>query len=162
MHGGICQRRIRLPCHINRQRNHYETHHLGEFVHHFACFFKQKHTDGNHAADHGTGFRRQSGQQVQPQACAADVTDIECQTAHHNQHSQEIACSGQDLIGNILRPFFGSGDNPPNIELRPDVEQNREQNHKAETCPQCLGESGGLGQKARADGGSRHQECSAD
>ncbi|EOB40040.1 biopolymer transport ExbD/TolR family protein, partial [Neisseria meningitidis 70021] len=40
-----------------RQRNHYETHHLGEFVHHFACFFKQKHTDGNHAADHGTGFR---------------------------------------------------------------------------------------------------------
>jgi hypothetical protein len=53
-------------------------------------------------------------------------------------------------------------DHPPDVELGADIQDDGCQDHEAEAGGQLLGEHGGLGEEARSDGGSRHQERGAE
>ena len=58
----------------------------------------------------------------------------------------------EHAIGDVLRSFAGDGQHTPDVELRAEVEENGDQDGEAEARAQLIGENGGLGKEAGADG----------
>jgi hypothetical protein len=153
--------RRRRNRHVEGEDDHDEPGQLGELVHRPAGFLHHEDGDGDAGADGRADNRIDAEEDIEAQAGAADVADVEGQAAHDDEQGDEIPQAGQHLIGDILAAQAGHADDAPDIQLRPDVKEHAQEDDEAEARPQLARENRRLGQEARADGTGRHQERGA-
>src|SRR5690606_17485033 len=143
---------------IQGEADHDKSQHQRKTVHRLPGFLRQEEADGDQRADDRPDLGINAEQHVEAEAGSSDVSDIEGQPAQHHQKRQEIAEPRQHLVGDVLGPAFGYGDDAPDVQLGTDVQENGGQNDKPKTGRKLRREYGGLGQKARTDRRGGHQE----
>jgi hypothetical protein len=65
---------------------------------------------------------------------AGNISNIKYQPPKCDQESKKETKTRKNFISNILRPVFTYTYDPPDIYLRPDVQQDRNKNYKSKTC----------------------------
>lgn len=147
-------------------RNHHVTYHhqhddpqeLGDDVHGFPRVFQTKDNDRENACDDRSRDGGNAEQDVQPQARTGYIPNIEGEAADHDQDGDERPETWKDHVGHILASLPRYRQDAPDIELRPDVNNQRGQDRKSKVGRKLFSENGGLGQECGPDGGGRHKE----
>ena len=134
----------------------------GDLIHNGLSVLVQEDDDAQAAGHNGADLLGQADHGVEAQSDAADVTDVESQTADGDDDGQEHAQTGQQLVGDILSAHAGNADDGPDVHLGSDIHDDGAQNDHDQGSAVLSGELRSLGQEAGADGGSSHQEGGAE
>ena len=115
---------------------------------------QDRHERGNGAAD--LGINAEHGIGTQPGS--GNVADVEDDAAKEDQAGQEPPDAGDHLVAEFLRAQPRNADNPPDVHLDRDVDEDRRQDGESEGSANLGGEDRGLGDEAGPDGAGGHQE----
>src|SRR5687768_13741032 len=155
-------RRARRDRHIQGQPDHQKAQRLREAVHGSSRLRDDEQGDRDCRAHCRADADVQIHQRLQAESCATDVADIEREPTRRHEQRKQPAQSRSHVVGDVLRPTTGDGENAPDVELRDEVDDDTDQDREREAGAKPLGKDGRLGEKTRADRGRGHEERRAD
>lgn len=155
---GVLQRRIGLQHGVADHPQHHQAEELHQTVHHLLGVAQHEDGDDQYGGHQGADQGRNPEDHIDGQACAGDVADVEGDATEHDEGRDQVAHARQHAVGHVLATQVGDGDDPPDIQLGADVDQQGDDDGEGEAGQVLLGEQGGLGQEGGADGRGRHDE----
>ena len=109
---------------IEHHGDHDEAKDLGETVHCLAHLLAQEEPYRDGGAYDCAVDERKVEEDLESHRRAADVADVEDESAERDGEGQEVPESGQHLVRDVLRPHSGNGQDTPDIELNDDIDEN--------------------------------------
>ena len=135
---------------------------LRNSVHDALGILGKEDADGQHTADDNAGLFGNADRGIKAECHAADIADVERETADDDQDNEEIAETGEHLVGDLLTAQAGCADDGPDVGLRDHIHDDDTDDNAGKRGEVLCSKLGSLGQEAGSDGGSRHQECCAE
>ncbi|BAB98399.1 Hypothetical protein [Corynebacterium glutamicum ATCC 13032] len=144
--------------HVDGEQDHHDAEDHEEFVQSSTKSLEQEDRNRDGRGDHATNFDVPAKQRVKPKATTGDVADVEYYAANTDQYGQHPTKTWDNRVAEFLGAHFRDADDAPHIQLHRDVNEDRHQDRKCESCAELVGEDSGLGEEPWADGRSCHEE----
>lgn len=144
-------RRIRLQHGVADHAEHHQTEHLHHRIHDAFGVAQQEDADDEHGCDQRAYERWHAEDHIHREPGTANVTDVEGDPAQHDKGGYYVADAGQHAVCDVLTAEVGNRDDPPDVQLSTNVDQQRNDDGERKACQVFLGEQRRLRQKRGAD-----------